>query len=282
MEFPGTLTLAPETLLALIVDLAGSVAAHGFRRLVVVDGHGGNDGLIQAAAIKASVGTFQVAALSYWSLIRDALEELSEHDGGDIGHAGELETSIQLHLQPEAVNLASVAPRDCLDLREYASRPNTLPPTAYVPPNPMAESPHGVYGFAPAGTADKGRRIVAAAAERLADFGRPFRRLFQVQKSVKPARCHRVTVAGWTTQIVSFQPLQTRDRRTRSSRSDVCKRGRSAVRWRTASWCRNARFSSTRTRRVLSANRRLVRMRARMLMIIDQAGESSTLTRRTE
>jgi creatinine amidohydrolase len=174
MEFPGTLTLAPETLLALIVDLAGSVAAHGFRRLVVVNGHGGNDGLIQAAAIKASVGTFQVAALSYWSLIRDALEELSERDGGDIGHAGELETSIQLHLQPEAVNLASVAPRECLDLREYASRPNTLPPTAYVPPNPMMESPHGVYGFAPAGTADKGRRIVAAAAERLADFARRF------------------------------------------------------------------------------------------------------------
>lgn len=174
MAFPGTLTLAPETLLALIVDLAGSVAAHGFRRLVVVNGHGGNDGLIQAAAIKASVGTFQVAALSYWSLIRDTLEGLSERDGGDIGHAGELETSIQLHLQPEAVNLGSVTPSDCLDLREYASRPYALPLTAYVPPNPMAESPHGVYGFALAGTPDKGRRIVVAAAERLADFARRF------------------------------------------------------------------------------------------------------------
>jgi creatinine amidohydrolase/Fe(II)-dependent formamide hydrolase-like protein len=52
---------------------------------VVVNGHGGNDGLIQAAAIKASAGTFQVAALSYWSLIRDALEELSERDGETSG-----------------------------------------------------------------------------------------------------------------------------------------------------------------------------------------------------
>ena len=56
MRFPGTLTLSPETLVALIADLARSVAGHGVRRLVVVNGHGGNDGLIQAAAIKASIG----------------------------------------------------------------------------------------------------------------------------------------------------------------------------------------------------------------------------------
>jgi creatinine amidohydrolase len=64
MRFPGTLTLSPETLVALIADLARSVAGHGFRRLVVVNGHGGNDGLIQAAAIKASTGILRVAALS--------------------------------------------------------------------------------------------------------------------------------------------------------------------------------------------------------------------------
>jgi creatinine amidohydrolase len=175
MAFPGTLTLAPETLLALIADLAGSVAAHGFQRLIVVNGHGGNDGLIQAAAVKATVGRLQVAAVSYWSLIRDVLQELSERDGGDIGHAGELETSIQLHLQPQSVRLSEVTPRQCLDLREYAAGQEALPGNAYVPPNPGAESPHGVYGFAPAGTPDKGRRIVESAAARLAELARRFR-----------------------------------------------------------------------------------------------------------
>jgi creatinine amidohydrolase len=174
MAFAGTLTLAPETLLALIADLAGSVAAHGFRRLIIVNGHGGNDGLIQAAAVKASVGGIQVAALSYWSLIRDVLEGLSERDGGDIGHAGELETSIQLYLQPQSVSLSELVPSQCLDLRAYASRPDALPGSAYVPPNPGIESPHGVYGFAPAATPDKGRRIVEAAAVRLAEVARRF------------------------------------------------------------------------------------------------------------
>jgi creatinine amidohydrolase len=175
MSFSGTLTLAPETLLAVITDVAGSVAAHGFRHLIIVNGHGGNDGLIQAAAVKASTKGIQVAALSYWNLIRDVLEELCERDGGDIAHAGELETSIQLYLQPGSVSLSEVTPDQCLDLRAFASRPDAIPATAYVPPNPSLESPHGVYGFAPAGTPAKGRRIVEAAAAQLAEFARRFR-----------------------------------------------------------------------------------------------------------
>jgi hypothetical protein len=47
-------------------------------------------------------------------------------------------------------------------------------------------------------------------------------------------------------------------------------------------WCRNARFSNTRERWVLTPRRRPVRMRVIMPAIIDQAGRKSTLTRRTE
>src|SRR2546425_12044231 len=59
----------------------------------------------------------------------------------------------------------------------------------------------------------------------------PFRRLFHVQKSVKPVRCHRITVAGWTTETASAQPLHRRDSKTKKSRAEVRSRGRGAVRW---------------------------------------------------
>lgn len=175
MAFPGTLTLKPETLMALIVDIAESVARHGVRRMVIVNGHGGNDGLIQAAAVKASEARVEVAALSYWTLVPDVMRELTERDDGDIGHAGELETSIQLHLQADCVELKDVAPEQCLDLRERARRLGPGAAGVYLPPNPQAESPHGVYGMAHAGSADKGRQVVDAAAERLAEFVRRFR-----------------------------------------------------------------------------------------------------------
>src|SRR5262245_9595333 len=175
MVFPGTLTLKPETLIAVIAEVAESVGHHGIRRMVIVNGHGGNDGLIQAAAVKASSPAIRVAALSYWRLIPEVLREIAERDDGGIGHAGEMETSIQLHLQPDCVELKDVAPEQCLDLRERAQRAGPGRADAYLPPDPTAESPHGVYGIAHAGTADKGRRVVEAAADRLAAFVRTFR-----------------------------------------------------------------------------------------------------------
>ena len=92
------------------------------------------------------------------------------------------------------------------------------------------------------------RRMSARTSGATAGRPGPFRRLFQVQKSLKPVRCHRITVAGWTMETASAQPVHRRDSRTQNSRSEGRSRGRGAVRWRTASWCRNARFSSTRAR----------------------------------
>jgi hypothetical protein len=58
----------------------------------------------------------------------------------------------------------------------------------------------------------------------------PFRRLFQTQKSLKAVRCHRITVAGWTTEMASVQPAHRRDSRTQNRRSAVRSRGRGTVR----------------------------------------------------
>lgn len=49
MRFPGSMTLKPSTLIALISDYVLSLAAHGFRRFFFVNGHGGNIASLQAA-----------------------------------------------------------------------------------------------------------------------------------------------------------------------------------------------------------------------------------------
>ncbi|WP_316976039.1 creatininase family protein [Shumkonia mesophila] len=49
MRFPGSMTLRPSTLIALLSDCVGSLTAHGFRRFFFVNGHGGNIASLQAA-----------------------------------------------------------------------------------------------------------------------------------------------------------------------------------------------------------------------------------------
>ncbi len=110
----------------------------------------------------------------------------------------------------------------------------------------------------------------------------PCCRLFQVQKSLKPVRWHRMTVSGWTMATASAQPCHRRDSRTQNTRSEGRRRGRAAARWRTASWCRSARFSSTRARWVLTPRKRPVRMRVIMAAIIHQAGRKFNVHETTE
>jgi creatinine amidohydrolase len=93
LPFGGTLSLGPETLLAVLGDLARSIATQGGRRLVVVNGHGGNTGIAHAfAGAAASRHELAVTSINYWELIDNMP-----------GHAGEFETALVLAVRPELV-----------------------------------------------------------------------------------------------------------------------------------------------------------------------------------
>ncbi|MFF0340330.1 creatininase family protein [Kribbella sp. NPDC004875] len=92
LPFGGTLSLSPETLLAVLLDLARSLHAGGGRRLLFVNGHGGNIGVCHAAAAAASTRyDVNVAHLDYWRLAREC-------DVPVPGHAGAFETALMLAL----------------------------------------------------------------------------------------------------------------------------------------------------------------------------------------
>jgi creatinine amidohydrolase len=96
--FGGTLSFRPETMLAVLADLARSVAECGGRRLVLVNGHGGNRGVLHAAAAAASSRyDLAVAHLDYWV-------PAGEPGGTPVpGHAGEFETAMVLAVRPDLV-----------------------------------------------------------------------------------------------------------------------------------------------------------------------------------
>lgn len=99
LPFGGTLSLSVETMLAVLLDLARSVATGGGRRLALVNGHGGNRGVCQAAAAAASTRyDLTVSYLDYWSVW---------HPGVGAprwpGHAGRFETALVRAIRPDLV-----------------------------------------------------------------------------------------------------------------------------------------------------------------------------------
>lgn len=166
MPFAGTITLRHETFLALLSDVATSIKAHGFAKLVLLNGHGGNEMFAGAAAIRLSELGVRTVPITYWHMIAKEMAELAETDGGSIGHAGEMETSLQLYLQPDLVDRSYIRPGVGVP---YQSVPKTG--FGYRVPRVVEDSKgSGVFGLTERATAAKGERIVALAAQRLAEF----------------------------------------------------------------------------------------------------------------
>jgi creatinine amidohydrolase len=108
MGFAGTISLRMETLIALAEDIVGSVVAHGFRRILIVNGHGGNGGAIDVLAATLGhkhYGQARIAALTYFELAGQAIADLRRSESGGMGHAGEFETAMLEHLRPQLVHI---------------------------------------------------------------------------------------------------------------------------------------------------------------------------------
>jgi creatinine amidohydrolase len=167
----GTITLSLETFIDVLCDVSRSIWANGFHRLILLNGHGGNEQPTWAAAMKLAEEDVWPVALTYWNMAREELQEWSEADEGSIGHGGEWETSLQLYLRPDLVDM-SRAVKDEWRLKfgpevgRYAMFPER-----------RREMAHGVMGNPFVASAAKGERFFTVLLERLAALCREYHQI---------------------------------------------------------------------------------------------------------
>jgi creatinine amidohydrolase len=175
MDFPGAITIGAETFIRYGVDVCKSLAHHGFKRILIVNGHGSNTPFVDIIARLAVVETgVLAAAVNYWAApgVREVAESLRESDKiGGMNHACEFETSAYLALRPDLVDMSKA-------VRELSHRPTKNYWTDLVGgdgPLVMMEhwsalSESGVMGDATKATAQKGELLLAAAAKGIIEL----------------------------------------------------------------------------------------------------------------
>lgn len=101
-DFAGTVTLSAQTTMSVLMDIAQSLARSGFRKLVFLNGHGGNVGLLHVTAREIHIKTgLWVFVIHGGSLAPEGLFDAKERAEGI--HAGASETSLVMSLMPEWV-----------------------------------------------------------------------------------------------------------------------------------------------------------------------------------
>lgn len=178
MRFPGSITLRARTLMAVAEDIVGSLVGQGFRRILIVNGHGGNNGVIDVLASTLGHehhGAARIAALTYFQLARDAIAGLRQSEPGGMGHACEFETAMIQHIRPELARMDKAA----------ATYPD--PGSAYLTTDLLGGSairvyhdfadlsPTGTLGDPALATPEKGAKFFAASVAELAAFIEDFR-----------------------------------------------------------------------------------------------------------
>ncbi len=108
LDFPGTLSASARMYLDMLVGLMDNLIAHGFRRLYVLNGHGGNDvpgkqALFEVRQKYRARDDLLLLFSTYWSLGGRPWERAPEIEQREMGHACEWETSMILRIAPELV-----------------------------------------------------------------------------------------------------------------------------------------------------------------------------------
>jgi len=165
LAFPGTISLRPETLKAMIYDYVSSLEKHGFKTIILLPSHGGNFSTVEEATEELKKKHTELEIIGYADLqgFIDFLFKISAEFGISAeeagAHAGESETSLILFLEEELV-------------KQDRFTPGYLGPLGKKEVNIVLEkgmpslSENGILGDPTKATSDKGKVYL----EKIIDF----------------------------------------------------------------------------------------------------------------
>jgi creatinine amidohydrolase len=159
--------IEPEHFISFCLDITKSVAYHGFKKIVVVNGHGSNTPLADLVARKTTLETPALCcATNYFAFGTEAFATVQETPV--IAHADEFETSLYLHIAPERVRTDQIVEGNDV-VGKYVSSDSTSP---YVRFSDYwgRWTNKGVHGYPRSATAEKGKLIYESTVAGMVEF----------------------------------------------------------------------------------------------------------------
>ena len=182
MDFPGTINTHYETFIRQVLDVTKSLAYHGFKKIILLNGHGSNMPNLDLAARRTNLETdAECMLMAWWHLLTIDAEFLpgwreSKIPGG-ISHACELETSLYLYLDQDGVRRDRIKNHinTLNDGNPYIWTDLLVRGPAALTSWTSTYTPRGVMGEPELATAEKGARVYDEAVKQLCGLVEFFR-----------------------------------------------------------------------------------------------------------
>ncbi len=165
MKFGGTLSFSSATYLHMLRDIGESLVSGGFRKIVFLNGHGGNEPIMHQTANDLAVKhPIWTASASYWSISREELRMANADEVGMVpGHAGGFETSAIMALREDLVAVELI-------VAEHAERAwiNSGPPGTFIGRHLELTGADGFTDAPHMATKERGERYLEAISRSAA------------------------------------------------------------------------------------------------------------------
>jgi creatinine amidohydrolase len=160
LPFGATLSAEVDVHVDMLCELLTPLLADGYRRVMILNGHGGNIDTLHLALrrLQPRFAKCQLTGASYWELAAEELAAIAEGPRKTMGHACEFETSMILALRPDLVRKDEIKN----DYREEDSALRGL----YISEDFGRRTQRGAVGFPEFASAEKGRKCLQAVIER--------------------------------------------------------------------------------------------------------------------
>lgn len=161
-DIPGTLILPVDVVKQIVKDTALSLARHGLKQYIIINGHDANGSAIKYAVRElADVVDLEAYYFTYASL-KGATDFMESPKWDGMVHACEVETSLMLAIRPELCNMERAVREYPKERKSYRYHHSSLPMGAL--------SKSGVFGDATLATAEKGEAMIEAVVERMVEI----------------------------------------------------------------------------------------------------------------
>jgi len=179
MGFPGTVSIQSDTYVRVLKDLVDSLIAAGFRRIVLLNGHGGNvnpaaEAMYRVALEHPGTDAPWVACATYWRVAGRELAAQKFMESPNLTHACEFETSLMLGLRTDWVKMGLAKGRRCERRSKFYDPLGYTPSRVAISETFAQMTDLGAMGSPEKATAEKGRKLFDLISPAVEEFLKDF------------------------------------------------------------------------------------------------------------